>query len=168
MPQVTNQSAKLLQFKPLSSGAPRFELVPGQTMDVDGKQLDDLASRDKVFLAYYADRAVTVEGWSPDDVKQADKMKAEYVNPHRPAPDFSGHKTGDLMPEDEPQKTVEPIEPTPMAGVPGNARQAKKIIAAERDVSRLNAYLESETRDTIKKALVKRIDELETVDDGDE
>lgn len=160
MPVVENMIATLLTFKPVDASGKRLTLVPTKPVELSKDQLSKLWSTDKIFQSLYKDRAVEVEGWTPPgSVDRARSIPRSMIPPHRAAPNLEMRKPED-KPEPPEQPSTETIEPTPTAGVPGNAKQARASVLASENADQLEAWKQSETRATVLEAIDKTLSRL--------
>jgi len=161
---IENHLAKLLGFKGRT-----VSLVPGVKTAVDAADWSRIWSTDKTAKFYFANRAIEVTNddgtdWKPPtDVDRLARMPSGMLPPHANIPN-EDLNDGDA-PEDVVVRSRGDIEPTPMAGVPGNANQSKAAVIACVDVATLDAWGKSETRNTVLNAIAKRRAEL--TGDGD-
>jgi len=183
--KLYNESAHLLTFTahrnagavnpeglPLKS---RISIIPGKFVEMDKDSLDILFTTDKVAMHYWTERVLECSGYEPpsgdEEIERVRKMAAHHRNQHARLPSSMRSKQ-EAPPEEKPER-AKTIEPTPNAGVPGNADQAKKAVAKSMDVIQIDSWLKTETRKSVKAALNARKAELENPtalveDDGDD
>jgi len=162
MPQIESNVARLLQFKAVAKDGKRVAVIPTEPTEIDAADLSRLWSTDAVFRAMYADRIVDIEGWTPPDTSRAKDMPTVNVSKHMASPNTELRANRD-RPAPEPARSKDTIEPTPSAGVPGNANQARASVMASMNPTQLAAWKATETRKTILTAIDERLTGLAVV-----
>jgi len=160
MPKIVSDLTALVTLKPCKPLGKRVNLIPGQPLEVTETELKHLFDVDQSFRWYVENACIEVQGGSlPEGMKLARRMPPGMTPPHRPGPTTGVRDPGQKPPPSTPRDTA-PIEPTPMGGVPGTAKQAMTSIYASTDIDQLEAWKGTETRKSVLKVIDERVADI--------